>query len=174
VRLVLLGGAPGVGKSTAAHHLLEAVFRSGRELLVQWVEVEALWRHQPWQVNERTTRLRDENLRAVLTNAARANVDVVVVTWVFATAEDHDLVRAAAPDDADVTTVELTATEEEWSKRFASDPLRKPITDIDLQRWARPLGVTPDHVVPTDGLDGAAVGQILAELLFANGSDAGA
>ena len=85
MQLVLLGGAPGVGKSTAAHHLVEEVYRRGRDVLVQWVEVEGLWRHQPWQVNNRTTQLRDENLRAVLANAERADVDVVIVTWVFAT-----------------------------------------------------------------------------------------
>ena len=166
MQLVLLGGAPGVGKSTAAHYLLEEVYRRGGDILVQWVEIEALWRHQPWQINGRTTRLRDENLRAVLANAQLANVDYVILTWVFPTAEQYDLVRALAPEGAGVTTVQLTATEPTWRHRFTCDPLRNPITDIDVQRWADHRTVGSDHVIATDGLDAATVGQLLADRIL--------
>jgi hypothetical protein len=135
---------------------------------VQWVEVESLWRHQPWHLSEQTTRLRDDNLRAVLANAQRAGVDTVVVTWVFATTAQHDLVRALAPADVDVTTVQLTASESVWRLRFGSDPLRKHPTDVDVQRWAD-HSVDSDHVVATDGLDGQAVGRVLAGLVLSPG-----
>lgn len=133
---------------------------------MQWVEVEGLWRHQPWQVNERTTQLRDENLRAVLANAERANVDVVVVTWVFAAVDQYDLVRALAPAGVDATTVQLAASEPTWRQRFGSDPLRRPIADVDLQRWANHSSVACDHLVSTDGLEGQEVGRLLAKLLL--------
>lgn len=168
MQLVLLGGAPGVGKSTAAHYLLEEVYRRGGDVLVQWIELEGLWRHQPWQVNDRTTQLRDENLRAVLANAERMDVDTVVVTWVFETIQQYDLVGALAPADVDVTTVQLMASEKVWRLRFGSDPLRRPVADIDVQRWANHSSIGSDHVILTDDLDGPAVGRALADLVLAN------
>lgn len=159
MRLGLSGGAPGVGKSSAVHLLLEEVYRRGQGVLVQWVEVESLWRHQPWQVNDRTTQLRDDNLRAVLAHAQRADVDAVVVAWVFATAEQYELVRALAPADIDFTTVQLTANQPLWRQRFGSESRRRPIEDIDVQRWANHVGVDSDHVIATDGLNGLAVGR---------------
>ncbi len=168
MRLVLLGGAPGVGKSTAAHHLLEEVYRHRRSerVLVQWIEVESMWRHQPWQINHRTTQLRNENLRALLANAQRATVDVVVVTWVFADVEQYDLVVSLAPAGVDVMTVQLTASEPVWRLRFGSDPLRQPIAEVDVQRFVTHSTTGSDHVVLTDGLDGGAVGRVIAGLVL--------
>ena len=81
MRIVLLGGAPGVGKSTTARELLRGA--ASGSLLVQWVDVDALWSHQPWRVDEVTTAMLQANLRAVMSHAAAAAVDVLIVTWVF-------------------------------------------------------------------------------------------
>ena len=48
MRLALVGGAPGIGKTSVARRLLEIAI-AGRTL-VQWVDVDALWLHQPWRV----------------------------------------------------------------------------------------------------------------------------
>ncbi len=49
----MLGGAPGVGKSSVARYLLKLA-EDGPGLL-QWVDVDALWPHQPWRVDDRMT-----------------------------------------------------------------------------------------------------------------------
>ena len=49
MRLALVGGAPGIGKTSVARRLLEIAI-AGRTL-VQWVDVDALWLHQPWRVD---------------------------------------------------------------------------------------------------------------------------
>lgn len=81
MRTILLGGAPGVGKSATARALLGRAAHGDR--LVQWVDVDNLWLHQPWCVSAALRSMLQANLRAVLANADAARVDIVVVTWVF-------------------------------------------------------------------------------------------
>lgn len=81
MRTILLGGAPGVGKSATARALLGRAAHGDR--LVQRVDVDNLWLHQPWCVSAALRSMLQANLRAVLANADAARVDIVVVTWVF-------------------------------------------------------------------------------------------
>ncbi|MHB1445961.1 MAG: hypothetical protein ACYCZV_09940, partial [Acidimicrobiales bacterium] len=100
-----------------------------------------------------------------LANASEAGVDVVVVTWIFATADQEALIRGLAPADVDVVTVHLSATEPVWRRRFESDPLRKPVTGVDIDRWAT-RAITADHVVSTDGMAASEVGRAVARLVL--------
>ncbi|MEO6086985.1 MAG: hypothetical protein ABIQ18_28125 [Umezawaea sp.] len=81
MRAVMLGGAPGVGKSSVARHLL--TLAENEPDLVQWVDVDHLWLHQPWRVDERMKKMVQANLRAVACHAAEADVDILLITWVF-------------------------------------------------------------------------------------------
>ena len=74
------------------------------QLLVHWVDVDALWLHQPWRVDEAMIGMLHANLTAVLANAKQAGVDVVV-TWVFQESRFHDLVVGLAPDGTEVVTI---------------------------------------------------------------------
>lgn len=78
MRTVMLGGAPGIGKSSVAERLLELAQEGPH--LVQWVDVDSLWLHQPWRVNERMTTMVQANLRAVAGHASQAGVDVLLIT----------------------------------------------------------------------------------------------
>src|SRR5690242_8721514 len=81
----MLGGAPGIGKSTVARRLLEIA--EGGPHLVQWIDVDSLWLHQPWRADERMTAMMRANLRSVAGHAKRAGVDVLLITWVFQSGE---------------------------------------------------------------------------------------
>jgi hypothetical protein len=105
VRVVMLGGAPGIGKSTVARRLLELA--QGGPDLVQWVDVDSLWLHQPWRVDERMTTMMRANLRAVADHSAQAGVDVLLITWVFQSAEMHRLVTTLLPPASRTTSVQL-------------------------------------------------------------------
>jgi broad-specificity NMP kinase len=98
VRVVVLGGAPGVGKSNAARRLLELA--ENRPSLVQRVDIDNLWQHETWRVAERMTTMMQANLRSVADHAAQAGVDVLVITWVFQSAEMHRLVSTLLPPSA--------------------------------------------------------------------------
>jgi len=141
VNLLLLGGAPGVGKSTVAREVLKLCRRDTSEHsrdhpLVQWVDVDALWWHQPWHPDETLRAMVRDNLRAVLANSAAAGVDTVVLTWVFQSAQLRDLLVSLAPAGTAVTSAQLVASEESWRQRFAADPERGTVDEFYADRYA--------------------------------------
>jgi chloramphenicol 3-O-phosphotransferase len=164
VRVVMLGGAPGVGKSTAARRLMKLA--ENGPSLVQWVDVDHLWMHQPWRVDGRTKTMVQANLRAVAEHAAQAGVDVLLITWVFQSTEMHRLVAGLLPPGATSVSVQLLASRETWRGRFEADPEREGITEHHKSRYASAQETPADHVVGTDGLTpfevACRVGEILA------------
>ncbi|HSL58074.1 MAG TPA: hypothetical protein VK866_09560 [Acidimicrobiales bacterium] len=159
MRVVLLGGAPGIGKTAAARELL-AIASMG-EHLVQWVDVDALWAHQPWRVDERSRTMVESNLRCVLANSARAGVDVVVVTWIFQNEGMHRLVETLLPEGASLQTVQLLASERRWRERFTGDAGRPEIDAFYELRFAEAHATPADHRLDTDRM---TPGQVAAEL----------
>lgn len=136
MRLVLLGGAPGVGKSAVARAVLtHHQGPPGSAPLLQWVDVDALWLHQPWRVDPAMRALVAANLRAVLGGAAAAGVEVALVTWTFHTAELRRVVVDAAPPGCLVRWVQLVAAEEVWRARFEADGDRTGIDEFYEQRY---------------------------------------
>lgn len=163
VQVVLLGGAPGVGKSTVARRLLD-VWAAGL-VLVQWVDVDALWLHQPWRVDEPMTSMLRANLGAVAGNACEAGVEVLLLTWVFQSAEMHDLVTALLPEGVTTMSVQLRASAKTWRARFEADPDRPPVNDFFKSRYAGAQTSPADHVVLTDDLDVVGVARRVADLV---------
>ena len=159
----MLGGAPGVGKTTAARRLLWLA-EEGPDL-VQWVDVDALWLHQPWRVDERTRAMVQANLRAVADHAAQAEVDVLVITWVFQSAEMHRLVVSLLPSGATSVSVQLRATGEVWRRRFEDDPERPSLSEFHHVRYTEAQATPSDHVVETDGLAPVEVARRVAAVI---------
>src|SRR5690348_1147281 len=109
----MLGGAPGIGKSTVARRLLEIA--EGGPHLVQWIDVDSLWLHQPWRADERMTAMMRANLRSVAGHAKWAGVDVLLITWVFQSAGMHQIVTALLPPASSTLSVQLRAGPETWA-----------------------------------------------------------
>ncbi|MFI9824796.1 AAA family ATPase [Streptomyces sp. NPDC052013] len=160
---VMLGGAPGVGKTTVAGRLLELAHDGPR--LVQWVDVDALWLHQPWRVDERMRTMVQANLRAVAGNASQAQVDILLITWVFQSAEIHRLVTGLLPAGTTTVSVQLRADHDTWIRRFEADPMRPGVNDFYQGRYAAAQGTPVDHVVETDGLTPMDVARQVAALI---------
>jgi chloramphenicol 3-O-phosphotransferase len=158
----MLGGAPGVGKTTVARRILDLV-QAGQQL-VQWVDVDGLWQHQPWRVDERMTTMVQANLRAVAEHAATAEVDILVITWVFQSAEMHRLVAGLLPPGTPSISVQLHASRKTWHQRFESDPERPGLNDFYTSRYAQAQTTVVDHVVDTDGLTPIEVARRVAEV----------
>jgi predicted kinase len=163
MRMILLGGAPGIGKTATARECLRAAI--GGTTLVQWVDVDALWAHQPWRVDEAMTTMVRANLRAVIGNAAEAGVDVLLVTWVFQDASFHRLLDELAPDGVRTTTVQLRSSEATWRTRFSADPDRPPIDAFYTDRYRAAQATPADHVIETDDLDAPAVARAVAAVI---------
>ena len=163
MRVVLLGGAPGVGKTTVARRLLHIAARGTS--LVQWVDVDALWLHQPWRVDERTKRMVQSNLAAVMKNALIAGVEVLLVTWVFQNPEMHALVRRLAPPGVCFETIQLHVDESTWRARFASGGDRPAIDSFYVSRYVGAQSTGADHFVDTTEIDPLRAAEAVAEIL---------
>lgn len=161
--LVLLGGAPGVGKSSVARRLLVHAATSDR--LVQWVEVDALWMHQPWEVTARTISMMRANLRSVLANAEAAGIHTVIVTWVFQNQELRDVVIGLAPAGIEIITAQLTLGTSAWRARWTSDPTRPPIDLFFEDRYAAANSLSADHLLATDNRTVAQIASTVATAL---------
>lgn len=165
----MVGGSPGVGKTTAARAVMRLAER-GPEL-VQWVDVDCLWLHQPWRVDERTRVMVEANLRAVAGNAARAGVDVLLITWVFQSAEMHRLVAGLLPPGTTSVSVQLLASPEVWRGRFEGDPERGEADDSYRRKYASAQGTPADHVIVTDGLTPGEVARRVWEIASSDSPD---
>jgi chloramphenicol 3-O-phosphotransferase len=163
----MLGGAPGVGKSSAARRLLE--FAQGGPRFVQWVDVDYLWLHRPWRVDERTTGMVHANIRAVADHAAQAGVDDLVITWVFQSTDMHRLVAGLLPPTATSMSIQLHASPETWRQRFEDDPERRGINEYYQERYASAQTTPADHIIDTDGLTPIEIARRVAEILTFNG-----
>jgi chloramphenicol 3-O-phosphotransferase len=167
MRVVLLGGAMGIGKTTTARCLMEMA-QAGPDL-VQWVDVDALWFHRPWRVDEVTKAMVEANIRAVADHAAQASVDVLLITWVFPAANVHRIVAGLLPPGCEITSVQLHASHEVWARRLMGDPERSNLNfdpeerhTHHEERYMETHAVPVDHVVKTDGLTPIEVANAVA------------
>lgn len=60
------------------------------------------------------------NLSAVMSNAAAAEVEVLVVAWVFQDTSMHELLRRLAPAGTHSWPVQLRLPEASWRDRFTT------------------------------------------------------
>lgn len=150
VRAVLLGGAPGIGKSACARELLRLA-ENGPEL-VQWIDVDALWLHQPWRVDDAMKTMVARNLRAISAHANDAMVDVLVITWVFQDSAMHELVKDLLPPSCRTLRIQLLASEDVWATRFRTDRHRPDLDEFFVDRYAGAQATLADWYVQTDQL----------------------
>ena len=133
--------------------------------LVQWVDVDYLWLHRPWRVDERTRGMVHANIRAVAEHAAQAGVDILVITWVFQSTDMHHLVTGLLPPSVTSTSIQLHAGRETWRQRFEGDPERQGINEHHQERYTSAQATPADHVIDTDGLTPTDVARRVADVL---------
>ena len=133
--------------------------------LVQWVDVDYLWLHQPWRVDERMREMVHANIRAMADHAAQAGVDILVISWVFQSPDMHRLVAGLLPPTATSMSIQLHASRETWCRRFEADPERRGINEYYHERYASAQATPADHVIDTDGLTPTEVAHRLAEVI---------
>jgi predicted ABC-type ATPase len=76
-KLIFIGGAPGIGKSTIAGLLLKDL-----ENCV-WLDGDDLWRMNPFIVDENTKTMVEKNISFVLNSFIQKHFSYILFTWVL-------------------------------------------------------------------------------------------
>jgi predicted kinase len=91
-KLVIINGAPGVGKSTVANPVFPELPNSA------FLDGDDVWRINPFEVTERTKAIVIKNIPFVLRNYLEAGYDYVLLAWVMHRQEIIDSVVADLSD----------------------------------------------------------------------------
>ena len=117
-RLLLLGGPPGVGKTTVAPLLAE------RLQPCAWVDGDDLWRTSPAPITDRARRMVESNIAHVLREFLHAGYENVFLCWVLHRRELVErILQAVSADRCSVSVIHLVATPEILRARIESDAL---------------------------------------------------
>ncbi|MFC1736384.1 AAA family ATPase [Candidatus Hydrogenedentota bacterium] len=128
-KLVFIGGAPGVGKSTIASELLGRVGNS------VWLDGDDLWRMQPFIVNEATKDMVEKNIQFVLRSFLRAEFAYVFFTWVL-----HDraivdrLLKGLDGEPFQFSMFTLVCDKQTLLTRLSQDSRRTTGAELALER----------------------------------------
>ena len=135
-KLVFMGGAPGVGKSSVARELL------GRLDHCVWLDGDDLWRMHPFVVNDTTTNMVEHNIQSVLRSFIQTGFPVVIFTWVL---HDKSVADRLTQGVSDVPfqffMFTLTCDEATLVSRLSLETSRTTNTDLALQRLRQTLAL---------------------------------
>jgi len=141
--LILIGGAPGVGKSTLASGLNQALAGS------IWLDGDDLWRMDPFIVNDYTKQMVQKNIGFSLSLFLEGQFKHVIFSWVMHKKSIVEQILASLnTDNYRLIHLTLATSAEELRKRIAaSDAKRDP--ELALARQATLLAEYPDPLDTT-------------------------
>ncbi|MBW2091817.1 MAG: AAA family ATPase [Deltaproteobacteria bacterium] len=128
-KLILITGAPGVGKTTVAGRLFDRPEDSG------WLDGDDVWRMNPFIVNETTKKIVESNIQYVLRNYLVSGFSYVILSWVLRRRFIIDRILTGLSDlKYDLFVFTLVCDEETLSDRLESDVSRNEMTDLPFIR----------------------------------------
>ena len=158
-QIVLIGGPPGVGKTTALRRVAERVPRCA------WLDGDNVWRIRPFEVTAETRSLVEGNIVHVLRSFLQARYRDVFLTWVL-----HDealierLLAPLRPFARDVAVLHLVASPDVLRARCESDPARGSVGPRVLERLAQ-IEALPYPRIDTSELSPDQVAERILEQL---------
>lgn len=124
-KLIFIGGAPGIGKSTVAGFLIKDL-----ENCV-WLDGDDLWRMNPFLVDENTKAMVEKNIGFVLNSFLREHFSYILFTWVLRSDSIKDTILSGLGQaDFDFMHFTLICDEKTLKERLSTDADR--ITDHSL------------------------------------------
>jgi DNA polymerase III delta prime subunit len=165
-RLILIGGPPGVGKSTVARILF------GRLRDLAWLDGDDVWRITPFETNASTKALVERNIRTVIENYLAAGYRNVMLSWVMHRQDLIERLIIGVPDHVEIVAFTLLADNYVLEQRIESDrrrpiPPRKPREFHDVERLLNTIPIDTTDITPREVAD-----QIIHRLHLRHGIDA--
>ena len=156
--LILLGGAPGVGKSTVANLLRQHLAPS------VWLDGDDLWRMHPFAVTPRSKEMVLRHIRWLLTSFLSEPFDYVLFSWVMhEPGIAQQILRVLDPAGHILLHVTLACSEQTLLKRISGDSAeRDPALCLDRLRSVRQ---NYPGAVDTDALDPEQTAKLILGMI---------
>ena len=135
-KLICIGGAPGVGKSTIAKELLNQMDRS------VWLDGDDLWKMHPFVVNDSTKKMVEKNIQYILRSFLETGFSYILFSWVL---HDNSIVkRLLSGLDSftfDFKLFTLLCDEDTLKSRLALNPLRTTDEGLAMKRLKQTITI---------------------------------
>ena len=133
-KLIIINGAPGVGKSTVGSLLFSKLNNSA------FLDGDSVWRINPFEVNEKTKDIVEQNIAFVLRNYIEAGYEYVILAWVLHMQSIIDRLLSKLDDfKLKVYVFTLVADEETLVDRVRADTKMKRDHEIAKDRLRESL-----------------------------------
>ncbi len=158
-KLILLSGAPGVGKTEVASRL---VTRLGD---CAWLDGDDVWRIHPFRVDRESVRVAERNIVSVLGNFLSAGFPHVVLSWVLhrRAIVDRIIEGIDGPEFA-AGLFTLTCDEATLLERWRETHAGEVASDLPLKRLEE-TRVLDSVQIDTTGLDPSGVADVLHAMI---------
>ena len=128
-KLIFIGGAPGIGKSTVAGLLLKDLDNG------VWLDGDDLWRMNPFLVDENTKAMVEKNIVFVLNSFLKEHFSYILFTWILHSDSIKDLILSGLGQaDFDFMHFTLICDEKTLKERLSIDVQRSTDHSLAIKR----------------------------------------
>jgi ABC-type cobalamin/Fe3+-siderophores transport system ATPase subunit len=128
-KLITIGGAPGVGKSTVAKILLNQMDNS------VWLDGDDLWRMHPFVVDSIKEEMVEKNIQYVLQSFLETGFSFIIFSWVL---HDNSIVKRILSTlgkfTFDLRLFTLLCDEDTLKSRITLDSSQTTDTELAIKR----------------------------------------
>ena len=144
LNLIIINGAPGVGKSIVGRLLLSKLSHSA------FLDGDDVWQINPFEVNEITKDIVERNVASVLRNYLEANYEYVILAWVLHQQSIIDRLLSRLDNlKFNVHVFTLIADEEVLLRRLQTNKGRRTDPNIALDRLRQSLKLRTEKIDTT-------------------------